>query len=104
MGGEWLLEGEALPVMVAQSLLQPTSGNIPVHLLNSTPESDNLFAGKCIGTLQRVKSIQNIIQVNRIDSNLPSKQQKHQLANVVQNAEPSAVKSVTSDVCKRFCI
>ena len=54
--------------MVARSVLQPTATSIPVRFFNLTPEAVRIFAGKRIGTLERVENISETAAINKVDS------------------------------------
>ena len=74
--------------MVARSVLQPTATSIPVHFFNLTPEAVRIFAGKRIGTLERVENISETAAINKVDSTQDSTAvvsgKKRQLANLVE--------------------
>ena len=53
--GTWIMEGDTTPIIVARSLHNNSTGEIPVRLLNPTAESVTLYRRQKIGMLQEAE-------------------------------------------------
>ena len=53
--GTWIMEGDTTPIIVARSLHNNSTGEIPVRLLNPTAESVTLYKRQKIGMLQEAE-------------------------------------------------
>ena len=53
--GTWIMEGDTTPIIVARSLHNNSTGEIPVRLLNSTAESVTLYKRQKLGMLQEAE-------------------------------------------------
>ena len=83
--GTWIMEGDTTPIIVARSLHNNSTGEIPVRLLNPTAESVTLYkfrearlklkASKCALCQEKVEFLGHIVSANRVATD-PKKTEK----------------------------